>query len=169
MLAIIQHTPLWVFALLAALVVLGVQALRPREVTIWRLLVVPAAFIAWGIASPTAKAATSPFLGVDWVVMAAIGVAIAAWTTRLDGVRIDYAMGRVRVPGSAVPLVRNLSIFLVKYGLTAATAVAPALQGTLSPWDIAVSGLTAGYFIGWAARFALKYRAGRQPQAATTA
>ncbi len=159
MLAIIRHTPLWAFALLALLIWLGVQALRPREVPVWRLLLVPSAFIGWGVVSLMAKAATAPLLGVDWAVTAAIGVAIGWWTTNLDSVRIDYAENRVRVPGSAIPLVRNLSIFLVKYCLTAAMATAPALRGGLLPWDIAVSGLSAGYFIGWAVRFALAYRA----------
>ena len=169
MLAIIQQTPPWVFALLALLVFLGVQALRPRDVPIWRLLLVPAAFIVWGVLSLMAKAAVSPLLGADWLVTAAIGAAIGWWTTRLESVRIDYAGNRVRVPGSPIPLVRNLSIFLAKYCLTAAMAVAPALQGTLSPWDIAVSGLSAGYFIGWLIRFARQYRAGRQPHVLPTA
>jgi hypothetical protein len=163
MLAIIQHTPMWVFALLALLVFLGVQALRPRTLPIWRLLLVPAAFIVWGVVSLLGRAAAVPLLGVDWLVTAAIGMAIGWWTTRLESVEIDRAAGRAQVPGSAVPLVRNLSIFVVKYCLTAAMAVAPALQAMLSPWDIGVSGLSAGYFIGWLVRFALKYRSG-QPQ-----
>ncbi|HTY68696.1 MAG TPA: DUF6622 family protein [Alphaproteobacteria bacterium] len=164
MLAIIQHTPLWVAALLALLVVLGVQALRPREVPVWRLLLVPLAFTAWGVLSLMQKAGASPLLVADWLVTAAIGAAIGWWTTNPQAFHIDHAGNRVRVPGSAVPLVRNLSIFLAKYVLAATMAVAPALQGALSPWDIAVSGLSAGYFIGWMVRFALRYRAGRQPQ-----
>jgi hypothetical protein len=164
MLQIIQHTPLWVAALLALLVLLGMQALRPRDVPIWRVVLVPAAFIVWGVLSLRAKAAAAPLLAIDWLVTAAIGAALAWWTTKLEGVRVDYAASRVHVPGSIVPLVRNVSIFLVKYGLTAAMAVAPALQGMLSPWDIAVSGVSAGYFIGWLVRFGLNYRAGQQPQ-----
>ena len=164
MLQIIQHTPLWVFALLALLVLLGVQALRPRDVPIWRVLLVPAAFIVWGVLSLKPKVAVAPLLALDWLVTAAAGAALAWWTTKLEGVRVDYAANRVHVPGSVVPLVRNVSIFLAKYCLAAAMAVAPALQGTLSPWDIAVSGLSAGYFIGWLVRFGLKYRLGRQPQ-----
>jgi hypothetical protein len=167
MLAIIQHTPLWVLALLALLVFLGVQALRPRDVPIVRLLLVPAAFIVWGVLSLMQKAAASPLLGVDWLITAAVGITIARLTKGLDGVRIDYDRNRVHVPGSAMPLVRNLSIFLAKYVLAAASAVAPALQSRLSPWDIAVSGLSAGYFIGWLIRFALKYRAGSQTRAAS--
>ncbi|HTP81901.1 MAG TPA: DUF6622 family protein, partial [Alphaproteobacteria bacterium] len=91
MLAIIQHTPPWVAALLALLVLLGVQALRPREVPVWRLLLVPAAFIAWGILSLMQKAGASPLLAVDWLVTAAVGAAIGWWTTNPRAVHIDYA------------------------------------------------------------------------------
>jgi hypothetical protein len=163
-LRIVQHTPPWVFAVLAVLVVLGAQALRPRTLPIWRLLVVPAVFIIWGVVSVATRSAASPVLAVDWLSTGAAGFAIASLTTRLQGVRIDRAGGRVELPGSAVPLMRNLAIFATKYGLTAAMAVAPALQATLAPWDIGVSGLSAGYFMGWLFRFAIEYRKERQAE-----
>ncbi len=157
-LRVVQHTPPWVLAVFAVLVVLGAQALRPRTLPVWRLLVVPAVFIVWGVIGVATRSAASPGLAVDWLITGAAGFAIASMTTRLAGVRIDRADGRVEMPGSAVPLARNLAIFAAKYGLTAAVAVAPVLQSTLAPWDIGVSGLSAGYFIGWLFRFAIKYR-----------
>lgn len=75
----------------------------------------------------------------------------------------DPGRGLVTVPGSAFPLVRNLVIFAVKYCLAAAVAIAPARSGGLFPWDVAVSGLAAGYFIGWLSRFAMKYRGMVEP------
>jgi hypothetical protein len=168
-LRIVQHTPLWVLAVLAVLIVFGVQALRQRTVPIWRLVIIPGVFIAWGIISVVSRSATFPILIVDWLITAAIGFAIAWWAARLDGVQVDRAVGRVLVPGSAVPLIRNLLIFAAKYCLTAAMAVAPALQFALSPWDIGVSGLSAGYFIGWLVRFAIRYREAPQPQLASPA
>jgi hypothetical protein len=47
----LQNTPWWAFVLLALLVVLGVQALQPRMIAVWRLLIVPATFIVWGVIS----------------------------------------------------------------------------------------------------------------------
>jgi hypothetical protein len=55
--AIVEHTPLWVFALLALLVFFGVQALRPRKPRMLRLLIVPAVFITWGVTSLLARSA----------------------------------------------------------------------------------------------------------------
>jgi hypothetical protein len=53
------------------------------------------------------------------------------------------------VEGSVVPLMRNLAIFTAKYGLTVAITIHPTQRAILAPWDIAVSGLAAGYFFGW--------------------
>jgi hypothetical protein len=44
-LRIVQKTPFWVLALLAIPVVLGIQALKARTISVWRLLIVPAVFI----------------------------------------------------------------------------------------------------------------------------
>ena len=45
---ILIHTPLWAFALLAFLVWQGIKAMRPRTVTIWRSLIVPALVVDIG-------------------------------------------------------------------------------------------------------------------------
>jgi len=155
--AIIQHTPLWAFAVLAVLVLFGVQALRPRTIALWRLMVIPAVFIGWGVISLFARSTQSPALLLDWLGTGAIGFAMAWVSTSLAGVHVDRAAGLVRLPGSAVPLIRNLGIFLAKYCLAAAVAVAPALASGLAPWDVAVSALSAGFFAGWVLRFARKY------------
>jgi hypothetical protein len=158
LLGILRHTPLWVWVLLAVLVAFGVQGLRPRVVAVWRLLVVPAVFIAWGLASLAQRVTVAPPLIVDWGIAAIVGVAIGWFAGRLGIVRIDRPARRVELSGSALPLIRNLAIFLAKYGLTAAAAIAPARAASLAHWDIAVSGLSAGFFAAWLARFALRYR-----------
>jgi len=48
-LLIVRHTPVWVFAVLAVLVFFGVQALQQRTVPVWRLVIIPAVFIVWGV------------------------------------------------------------------------------------------------------------------------
>ena len=162
--AIVQHTPLWAFGVLALLVLFGVQALRPRTTALWRLLVVPAVFIGWGVVSLMARSAQSPALLFDWLGTGTIGFAIAWVSTSLAGLRVDRVAGLVQLPGSIVPLIRNLGIFLAKYFLAASAAVTPALATALAPWDIGISGLSSGFFAGWLIKFALKYR--REPRLA---
>jgi hypothetical protein len=155
---ILQNTPWWVLALLVLLVVLGVQALRARTIAVWRLLAVPAVFIVWVLITLSTRSLGSPILLLDWLGACATGLAIGWRTARLDGVTFDRSRGLVDVPGSAFPLVRNVTIFAVKYGLGAAMAIVPAHRSGLIPCDVAVSGLAAGYFVGWLVRFGLKFR-----------
>jgi hypothetical protein len=48
-LVILTHTPLWAYLLLAYLVWQGILARRPRNQSIWRLMIVPAVFIITGL------------------------------------------------------------------------------------------------------------------------
>ena len=146
------------FGLLAALTWLGVQALRARTLPIWRVLATPAIFIAWGIASLVERSLSSPTLLADWLIAVAM--------SRLDNIRIDRARQLVSLRGSPFPIIRNLLIFAVKYGLGVALVLAPAFRSELSLADTAVSGAAAGYFLGWLARFAAIYRRTADPIAA---
>jgi len=163
---ILVHTPLWVFAVFAFLMWVGLQALSPRTLSIWRLLITPAIFITWGVESIVVRSLSSPILVVDWSATLAIGAAIAWTTSRLDNVGIDRQRGTVSFPASALPLIRNLLIFSAKYVLGVAAAMMPAWRPELALWDIAVSGASAGYFLGWLARFALAYRRASEPNLA---
>ena len=155
LLAILTHTPLWVFLLFALLVILGVQALRPRTIALGRVFATPAVFIAWGLAS-LALRATATAAGL-WMATALAGALLAWFTLRLEGVRAEPG-GRAHLPGSTLPLLRNLLIFAAKYAIGVTLARHPEAQGKLLVWDIAISGASAGYFAGWTVRFLLAYR-----------
>ena len=66
-LGILTHTPLWVFALLAYLVWQGIRSLRPRTTPIWRLLIVPAVFIAMGLSRIVSGSETGPWPLLTWL------------------------------------------------------------------------------------------------------
>jgi len=167
--AILAHTPAWVFGVFALLLFLGAQAARPRAVRPWRAVITPAVFIAWGLISLATKPSFSALLAGEWLSAAAAGTALALVTVRLAGAYADRAAGRVHLPGSPLPLARNVTIFAAKYGLAVAAAINPDAAAHLAYWDIAVSGLAAGYFFGWLARFAMLYRVGAAAVIARTA
>jgi hypothetical protein len=64
----------------------------------------------------------------------------------------------VELPASWWPLARNLIIFFAHYALIAA-AILTTQRAMLLQADIAVSGASAGYFIGWAVLLLRRYRA----------
>ena len=155
---ILHGTPPWVFALAVLLVWLGARSLRPRVTSVGRVFITPAVFIAWGLASLATNARTSPRVVGIWLLTAAAGLLLAVLTVRMAGLRVDRARRLVLLPASVLPLVRNLLVFSAKYTLGVAMALYPDLRGSLALWDMAVSGASAGYFFGWAARFGLMYR-----------
>ena len=165
--AVISHTPVWVFAVFALLIVLGAQALRERTVPLRRVVITPAVFIVWGIVSLATKPSFSVLLVGDWLLTALVGAAIAGLALRFDGLRADRDRRLVHLPGSPFPLIRNVVIFVTKFGLGVAMATAPEAREHIAFWDVAVSGLSAGYFFGWLARLGMAYR--RAPALAPSA
>jgi hypothetical protein len=74
-------------------------------------------------------------------------------------VRVDAATLSVTVPGSPAPLIRNLVVFAAKFTAGFSAAMLPAAAARIAFYDAGVSGLIAGYFLAWASRLLLKYRA----------
>jgi len=149
---IIAATPIWVFALFASLAWQGCQRLRPRVTTLRRVAFVPAIFIVWGLYGLFTRPLAAEQVAAIWLATAAVGGLLGAVTgpRRLE---VDRWRGLVRQPGSIQPLLRLLLIFGGHYGLTIAMALRPDARHALILCDIAVSGLSAGYFIGWIAAF----------------
>ena len=155
---ILRNTPLWVFAVFALLLWLGIVALRQRRVRLWRVLSTPLVFIVWGLVTLALGAAHNPALAADWLLTALAGGVLAFGLVRLPGLRVDRGQGWIHLPGSTLPLIRNMAIFLARYVLAVAIARAPELRPQLLWWDVAVSGISAGYFAGWLARLTLRMR-----------
>lgn len=155
---ILQHTPVWVYVLFAVLLALGLVSLRTRTVKLWRPLVAPIVFIIWGIYGLAVRLDASALLPLYWAGAAAIAAALAWYGTDLGTTEPDPASGQVRIMGSAFPLVRNMTLFFSKYAIGVAIAQTAFDLQTLYALDVAVSGISLGYFTGWLLRFAQRYR-----------
>jgi hypothetical protein len=66
---------------------------------------------------------------------------------------LNRALNLVHFEGGPFPLVRNLAIFGLRYGLAVAAARSQGDDPGLAVVATAVSGLSAGYFLGWTAMF----------------
>ena len=153
----LSNIPWWVFPLLAMLVWRGWQASKSRSVPLGTIFIGPAIFIGWGVASLVTRAWAAPSLAAVWFVAAALGALLALTRGRL-AVQADRTKGIVRLPGSWWPLARYLAIFCAKFVLAAWSAIAPTMRPELAYWDVGISGLSAGYFIGWLVRVLRNYR-----------
>jgi hypothetical protein len=155
-LEILHGTPFWVFALFAYLFWMGFKRMRPRVIDVRRIWITPVIFIVWGLSGllqrPDAQASSL----MPWLIAALAGAAIG-FAIR-QSLQVDRKQRRVLQPASTIPLVRNVAIFGAHYALNVAAAIHPHARGDIMAWDIVVSGLSAGYFIGWMIRFAHSYR-----------
>jgi hypothetical protein len=142
---ILIHTPIWVFPLFAYLVWLGIKATRPRTVTIWRSLIVPAVFIVWGLSRLLSRQDYAWPL-VTWVAAAAVLLVIGLLTAR--PFELDHTTGEIKRPGSWVPLIRNVTVFALQYTVAVIAAIDPHDASTAAIVGRAISGGTTGYFLG---------------------
>lgn len=145
---ILGHTPFWVYILFAYLMWMGLRRLEPRVTPITRVVILPVVFIVWGVSGLANRPFGSETIALLWLAGAVLG-GLLGYTTGPKILAVDRSRRLVHLPGSWAPLTRNLLIFGSHYGLNVAAAIVPALSTTLLRWDIAVSGASAGYFIGW--------------------
>lgn len=134
--SIVQQTPGWVWGLLAALVALGVSQWPPRRASQWRIAILPAAMTVFAVVGLiTAFTGTAHRLSVTaiWLGSAAVCTVLGLWLRPQapTGTRFDRQTRHFELPGSALPLLMILGIFLTKYVVAIELALQPALTSNL--------------------------------------
>ena len=156
---ILIHTPPWVWILLAYLVWQGIKSMRPRKAPIWRALIVPVVFIAWGVSRIGFGHQDNQGPLVAWVVAALVLLPLGVLTPRPFDV--DHKTGEIIRPGSAFALVRNLVVFTLQYTVSVISAVDAGDRALAIIVGRAISGATAGYFFGSMIALLVAYRGER--------
>jgi hypothetical protein len=148
---ILSETPPWVWVLLVYLLWRGVRALRPREVGIGRMLILPLIFLGWGLYAIFSDQPDWPVALTAFVVTLGLGIG-AGWLENLRLPPARYVAGsrRIRRPGTATTLVLIVASFLSKYALSVALAIHPGLgaQVGFATLSGGVPGLIDGLFWG---------------------
>lgn len=154
---IIIHTPVYVWGLLAYLIITGIKGRETQTVSLWRMLFVPVIFIGVGFLHfDDSSDQFSSFL-TAWFV----GLLLLAPLGFLTGPRIlavDRENKRIERAGTIFPLIRNVIIFCAQYVLAVLNAIYPADHSTLMLITAVVSGASAGYFGGWLISLWRKYQ-----------
>ncbi|MCK4205867.1 hypothetical protein J3U99_13910 [Brucella pituitosa] len=154
---IIIHTPVYVWGLLAYLIIAGIKGRETQTVTVWRMLFVPVIFIAAGFLNFDRGSDQFGSFLIAWFV----GLLVLAPVGYLTGPRIiavDRENKRIESAGTTLPLIRNLIFFCAQYVLAVLDAFYPQEQSTLMLITAAVSGASAGYFGGWLISLWFKYQ-----------
>ena len=155
--AILARTPPWVWALLAALVVLGLIQARERRAGMARVAALPAGMSALSLWSTVSAFGASPQFGLvaaTWLAAAAAGFAAVASMAPPPGSRFDPATRTFTLPGSWAPMALILSLFALRYGVNVALALQPGLAADMAFTVLAAAayGAFSGLFGGRAAQ-----------------
>ena len=162
---ILKGTPIWVWAILAALIYLGSKQLTARVVKRYSVLIAPVVFLFVGLMAT----GRGPLGFATW---AASLISLAAVTYFVwqptGGARYEANGDRLHLPGSAVPMLIMLAIFLLNYVINVVLAINPAYRSELA-WQIVpalILGALSGVFMG---RAATLFRMNRVSQFAVAA
>jgi len=152
---IVSHTPGWVWLLLAGLVALGVSQMRNRTLGLRRASLFPLVMTGFSLWGATSVFGRSPLVGEAmwlWLLGAAATGALLALAA--SAARYDAGTRSFRVPGSWVPLVLIVTVFLARYIVSVRLAMHPDLvrDGSFVLPVATLYGAFSGIFIGRAAQ-----------------
>ena len=146
---IITHTPVYVWAILAFLVLRGVNAMRDRELSLKSLCIIPLVMLGLSLQDIAARFGLAGLPLAAWALGTTI-TAAAVWRFGAPRVAAGTAPGALLVRGSALPLVLMLAIFLTKYATAVTLAMQPGLvhQTLFAAGVCALFGVFNGLFLG---------------------
>ncbi len=145
--AVFSNTPLWVWAILAALLALGFKQARVHVVGRTRLLLQPLVLGSLSVVAANSAFGLQPITAGGWLLGAAAGVLL----NRVLGLpRRVQALpdGQFAIGGSWAPMVLLMAIFWLRYTVAVSLVVAPALRANtlFALVACALYGLASGVF-----------------------
>ena len=170
---IIQHIPVWVFALLLGLIALGLMQTRTRHIRMQRMLGLNIGLTIFTLVGVVQQWLPTPWLTLgllSWAVACAFLTYALSAIAPPSGAAWDSHTRLFTVPGSWLPLTLFMAVFVCKFAVGMSNAMLPGeLNNAVSAMAISAwYGLFSGLFNAQAWRILkLKYRpADHQAEAA---
>jgi hypothetical protein len=127
LLQIVEHTPVWVWGLLAALLAFGYSQARERDISLTRATVLPLVMLALSLFGVTSAFGGRSVALAAWAIGVAAAVVLARRLMPVRGARWSDATRTLHVPGSWVPMVLIVGLFAIKYTVGVTLAMQPAM------------------------------------------
>ncbi|RQO56357.1 hypothetical protein DBR47_17685 [Paucibacter sp. KBW04] len=127
LLAILGHVPLWVWAILALLLALGLKQSRDQHLPRARLALLPMIWLAYGVWGVHSAFGASAHTLLAWALALIVSLKLMRELGAPAGSRFDSASQQFFVPGSWLPLAVMLSLFCAKFALGLSLALRPEL------------------------------------------
>ena len=154
LIAIITHTPVWIWFLLAGLIYLGAAQLSARTASLQRVMIMPVVMTSLSVWGTLSAFGAAPAIVLCWLGAAALVAAMVMRKPLPAGTHYLADSREFALPGTWVPLALILSIFATKYTVGAMLAMhaRPTLQPAFGLACASLYGIFSGAFIGRAAR-----------------
>ena len=166
--SILRSTPNWVWGLATALAALGISQLFARRASLTRVLVMPAAMLAfalYGIVSafavPGQSVAVLTGVFAAWMVAAAATLGLLSGLRPPGAARYHADRREFELPGSLVPLLLITGVFLTKYAVGIEVAMQPTLPRDAG-FALSIAAVYGAFNGLFAARAAALWRLSRQ-------
>jgi hypothetical protein len=143
--------PWWAYILLIYLLWIGFQATKPRAIWLPKLFIGPVIFIGLFLVNIFRTYGADPTALGLYLVAILVGITIGWLLVRHTIVVADKAKNSINLPGSYVPLMLFLAIFVFKYCEGYISAVHPELSQTPVNWlvfKVIAPGIIAGLMLG---------------------
>ncbi len=144
---ILTHTPIWVYGLFIALIFFGLQQARSRSVNALLAYFLPFGMIALSLAGINSSFGFQPASLAMWVIGLLLITSIGLKYFRDDQVTFNRSSRSFFIPGSWVPFIVIIGIFLTKYVVGVMKALDAEILNT--PAFVAALSLTYGCFSGY--------------------
>lgn len=126
--AVVQHTPVWVWGLLAGLIAVGLSQTRDREVSLARVTILPLVMIALSLAGVFNAFGHAPIALGGWAAGVGTALMFGRQFIAVRGASFARRTATLHVPGSWLPLTLIVGLFTVKYFAGASLALQPGLS-----------------------------------------
>jgi hypothetical protein len=157
---ILQNTPVWVWGIFVLLLALGLMQTRTRNVSRVLVFVLPLVMIPLSFSTIATTFGIKALPVISWAIGIAASLALNSFVFRAPaGVR--YESGKFEVPGSWIPLVLMMTIFLARFVIGVTRAVNPALvtSDAFAAMVSALLGFCSGLFAARAIKILSAQRA----------
>lgn len=143
---ILAHTPVWVWIVFGALILLGLQQSRTRDVSIARATILPVVMILLSLSGVIGAFGLVPYALVAWAAGVGLSLTLAGKAVAVRGASRSTQPGHLRIPGSFIPVMLIIAVFITKYAAGVALAINPSLAANTA---VAVTlSLVYGVFSG---------------------
>lgn len=152
---VISGTPMWVWFILGYLIFIGIRATRARVVYIPKLFIVP--LVLFGLKYKM-LIVVSLSVGLGYFICLFLSSFLGYKHSAMQKIEIIKESMSVKLPPNYWILVVLMAFFAMKYIFGYISIISPEYYHDVQIFELGISGLFSGYFLGKAIYYLMKFR-----------